>query len=169
MYNRMSVRWTPSWSGSKTSSLSAVWIAAVDGAGHDVVVEQAFQHAPVKLVKPAALGRQPVLISRATVGGPCEQDALVDFRRALERFRCPGGGERFELGDIDLYGASAQRDMGCVGDENRRAAVGQHAPYTRQRLAQIGARLHIGLVVPDECREVFARLVAALVDRQIGE
>ena len=132
---------------------------AVDGAGHDVVVEEPLQHLLQHLLQPPPLGD-----SQASNSSPQSAQAVQE-RTAIERCgalqglgRAVGGAAREQRRASTSSTSGRSATWPGVGGEAGSGLLGQARAQARERLAQVRARLGLRPVAPEQTRQLVAPL-----------
>ena len=127
------------------------------------------QHLLQDLVQPPALVREPVIERLADLGKAREQRAAMEACRALQRLGRAIGRQPLEPQRIDPDQIGPDRDLAGVGDQAVSGGRRQGLAQAREGLPEVGARVRLGPLVPEQARELLAPLRPGRVQRQPGE
>jgi hypothetical protein len=125
------------------------------------------QRAHRQLPEAFALRKQPFLEPGLGHGQAGQQVAPIQLARLLERRGRPLGHAPLEQDDVDLDRGGIERDDVPLGDQDRQR--GERLSEHEQRLPEVGPRLRLTQVAPQQCRQLVARVGLAWRQSQIPE
>ena len=129
-----------------------------------------FQRGEVLLCQPLTFGLDPVVVAVGRQSATIGRGGFFQSFEPLVPGRQFGARQRsFELGYVEMQsriGVPADRTL---VDDERVSDRRQAAPQGVQKLAQVGLRLAVGGVGPEEKGQLLARLRGRPVQKQIGQ
>ena len=143
--------------------------AAIDGAGHHIVVEELLQDLLKGLCVGALFALEPIVEGLVEARETIEKGAAVKGCGRLEGLRCRRLLEPAEGVGIGLEAVGRQGEAAGVGQKLGAAAIRQGAPEARQGAAQVGPGLGFGLSAPEQAGQPLAAVAAARRGGQKGE
>jgi hypothetical protein len=115
---------------------------------------------------------------------PPQQLAAIQFRCFLQAFNTGGTIQQIDvavgstcrdklLKALNVEAGGTTNELDCLGSDCEEAGdigvLGECFAQARERLAEVGIRGCLGLIGPEHCRELLARLGPIRLQRQIGQ
>lgn len=132
--------------------------------------DQPLQRVEEALRQPGTFEQQPVVVAARQEVAAVRRDGAFQRGHARASLAARGLGQRgLELGDVQSERCIPAPAHGLIGDFQVRLGLGQTATQRVEELPQVGVRLCVGGVGPEEKGELLARLRGVAMQEQIRE